>query len=151
MKQITYLISSIIFLIILLCIQLCLIKYEHTTTINLILIAYTYAIFAQLPIAIIAILTAMLDGIVFLLIGYFGLISMVMTFTAISLTTIKDNFYNKLIMPIAGIAIYCITEYGLFYHFLEYKVNFTEIFIAILIHSCMFTLLWWITNQPMHD
>lgn len=151
MKQITYIISTIIGLITLLCLQLCLLKYEHTTNCNLLLIAYIYALFAPLSITITATLVLMLDGLNFLMTGYFGYLSIILTIASLGFVAIKDNFYNKLVMPIASITTYYFCQLMILNITLNYPVLISEFIFATILNSGLFVSIWWITNQPLHD
>lgn len=151
MKQITYITSATIGLVTLLCLQLCLLKYEHTTNCNLLLIAYIYALFAPLPVAITGTLILMLDGLNFLMTGYFGYLSIILTIASLGFVMIKDNFYNKLVMPIVGIATYYFCQLVILNITLNYPAQIPEFLFATILNSGLFTLVWWITNQPLHD
>lgn len=151
MKQLTYILSSIVSLIVLLSLQLCLLKYEHSTNCNLLLVAYVYALFAPLSTIITALLILMLDGLNFLMTGYFGYISIILTITSISFVAIKDNFYNKLVMPITGIITYYFCQLMIQHITLQYPAQIPEFIFAITLNSALFVGAWWITNQPMHD
>jgi len=151
MKQITYITSSAISLIVLVSLQLCLLKYEHTTNCNLLLVAYVYALFAPLPMAITGALILMLDGLNFLMTGYFGYISIILTLASFGFIAIKDNFYNKLVMPITAIAAYYFCQLVILHITLQYPAQIPEFIFATILNSLLFIAAWWITNQPMHD
>lgn len=151
MKQITYIASSTIGVITLVCLQLCLLKYEHTINCNLVLIAYMYALFAPLPSAIIGILILILDALNFLMTGYFGYLSIILTTTSLGFIAIKDNFYNKLIMPIVGIVTYFLLQLLILNITVHYATQIPEFIFAIITNSLLFVIVWWSTNQPLHD
>lgn len=151
MKHPTYILCSIFTLIILFCLQICLLKYEHNTTINLLLVAYTYALLTPLSILITATLVIMLDLFNFLLTGYFGFISILLFFLSLGVTTIKDNFYNKLIMPIFCITIYQIIELIFYYIFLDCSPMLISFFISCLFNNICFIILWCLSKQPLHN
>lgn len=151
MKQITYIASSTISLITLVCLQLCLLKYEHTINCNLVLIVYIYALFAPLPVAITGILILILDALNFLMTGYFGYLSIILTIASLGFVAIKDNFYNKLIMPITTITTYFFCQMVILHITLHYPIQIPEFIFATITNSLLFIVLWWSTNQPLHD
>jgi len=151
MKYPTYILSSIFVLIILFCLQLCLLKYEHNTTINLLLIAYAYALFTPLSILITATLIVMLDMFNFLLTGYFGFISILLVLISWGALTIKDNFYNKLIMPVICIITYQLIESLLFYIALDCPPTLTAFLLSCIINNLCFVAIWYLTKQPLHN
>jgi hypothetical protein len=151
MKYPVYIIGQIFGLISLFSLQLCILKYEQGITLNLLLIAYSYAIFAQAPLAITTSLVLLLDAFNFLITGYIGFTSIILTLASIGIMTIKDNFYNKLIMPITCIITYHTIEFILFHATLHYRLNPEAILISSLLDSIFFIGIWWLTKQPLHD
>lgn len=151
MKPLAHIVGCAIGLMTLLSLQLCLLKYEHTTNCNLLLVAYLYALLAPLSNSITTVLILMLDGMNFLITGYFGYMTIMLTLMSFAINGIKDNFYHKLVMPIAGIAGYYLFELIMHKVCLLYSLSVSEFLGALIINSILFTSLWWVTNQPMHD
>lgn len=151
MKNFIQLLTNFFLTLILFSLQLCLLKYEHTININLLLIAYTYSFFSKSNTIISAFLIVLLDGINFIMTGYFG-------FTLISLTVfsgiclkLEGNFYNKLVLPISTITLYSLAQSLIFL----YSFNNTDFFINFIISGCInstiLILIWLLTKQPVHD
>lgn len=151
MKKIIQFLATTLFLVILFSLQLCLFKYEHTMNINLLLIAYTYSLFAQLNLIIPATLMILIDGINFIITGYFG-------FTLISLTIfskiclkIQGNFYNKLILPISTITFYLLIQNIIFLYFFNDYSYLTNFITATIINNFILIIIWIIIKEPIHD
>lgn len=151
MKHHLSILGSIVGPIVLLSIQLCLIKYEHTILLNCILTAYIYAVFAEINSAIIGILILMLDIVHFLITGYFGFITILATALTLIIVKIKANFYNKLILPAICITSYYIAEYFILRCIMNKQVYMVDYISACIINTICFIFIWWITKQPMHD
>jgi hypothetical protein len=119
--------------------------------INLLLIAYTYSLFAQLNLIIPATLMILIDGINFIITGYFG-------FTLISLTIfskiclkIQGNFYNKLILPISTITFYLLIQNIIFLYFFNDYSYLTNFITATIINNFILIIIWIIIKEPIHD
>ncbi|MBP9765296.1 hypothetical protein KBD08_03075 [Candidatus Babeliales bacterium] len=151
MKQIGSFLSIILGCIILLCIQICLLRYEHSLNPNLLLIAYTYSVFAPLSVGVIAFTIFLLDIFNFLITGYFGFTILWLTICSLTYFKIKHNFYNKLILPIANIMVYQLFLSILLYVFIQQSLSITLFLKYCLQDSMLCVLVWWITQQPWHD
>lgn len=150
MKTFFKIILISLLLITLVSVQICLLKYEHTTNFNILLIFYNYILFNHISTLIAAILLIMMDGISFFMTGYFGFITIFMAIFSMLALRYDNHFYNKLVMPIISTALCIITQNILFYKILHYTSYISDSLIAILINSCVLIIFWLITKQPIH-
>lgn len=141
---------KILMLITLLSIQICLLKYEHTPNFNLLLIFYNYIFFNHISTFTAAILLLMMDGISFLMTGYFGFIIIFMTIFSMLALKYDNLFYNKLVMPIVSIALFNFIQNFILFYILNYQHSIQDFFIATLLNSSVLILLWIITKRPIH-
>lgn len=137
-------------LITLLSIQICLLKYEHTPNFNILLIVYNYIFFNQISTFTAAILLLMMDGISFLMTGYFGFITIFMAIFSMLALKYDNHFYNKLIMPIVSIALFNFIQNFMLWYVLKYEHTIQDFFIATILNSTILILLWIITKRPIH-
>lgn len=137
-------------LITLFSIQICLLKYEHTPNFNLLLIFYSYILFNNVSPFIAAILLIMMDGISFLITGYFGFITIFMTIFSILALKYDAHFYNKLVMPLISIALFNLIQNILLLHILGYQHSLSDFFIATLLNGFSLIIFWLITRRPIH-
>lgn len=137
-------------LVTLLSIQICLLKYEHTPNFNILLIVYNYIFFNQISTFTAAILLLMMDGISFLMTGYFGFITIFMAIFSMLALKYDNHFYNKLIMPIVSIALFNFIQNFMLWYVLKYEHTIQDFFIATILNSTILILLWIITKRPIH-
>ncbi len=151
MKKIIQFLIIALTLVILFSVQLCLLKYEHTMYVNLLLIAYTYSLFAKLKLIIPASLSFLLDSINFILTGYFGFTIICITIFSTILLKIQNSFYNKLILPIIFITLYCLTQAIIFFYFFNDTALVANFIISTILNNIILTFIWITSKEPIHD
>lgn len=141
---------KILMLVTLLSIQICLLKYEHTPNFNILLIFYNYIFFNHFSTFIAAILLLMMDGISFLMTGYFGFITIFMAIFSMLALKYDNHFYNKLVMPIISIALFNFIQNFMLFYILNYQHYIQDFFIATFLNSIILIVFWIITKRPIH-
>ena len=147
---ITILIASII-LIMLLSLQLCLFSYQQHSQFNPILIAYLYILLTNCSITMLTILALMMDIMTFLITGVFGLTILFLVPTSWLALTIKDDMYNKIVIPCCFIMLHAIFYNIMLKFCIAYPIHISQILGAMIKNSTAFLTIWWITKQPFHD
>lgn len=150
MKHPLFTVLKILLLIILLNVQISLLQQEHQILLNPLLLACIFNIATVANYWYLATSIILLDLFTFLITGYFGFTTILLTLMAILHHKIRHNFYNTLVLPIMGIALYHV--YLLF--FINNQLTLSEIqqaIIAILYNSLAYYLIIKITKQPIHN
>lgn len=151
MKYIVSILTSIFTPILLLCLQICLLKYEQNLPLNLILIAYTYALFKPQSKIYLGSMIIVLDMYLFIQTGIFYFITPIIAIFSFCCLKIKDNFYNMLVMPLTSIFIYQCIQSLLFYITLNHITTIANFIFSIIINGTIFTMIWLLTKQPLHN
>lgn len=151
MKKLIQFFITILTLLMLFSLQLCLLKYEHTVQINLLLIAYTYSLFTKLNFIIPASLIVLLDAINFIITGYFGFTTICMAIVSIICLKIQADFYNKLILPLSLTTLYSLTQAIIFFYIFNDSAILTNFILATLLNNLILITIWIINKEPIHD
>lgn len=162
MKPYIITLLRIISLIILFNLQLYLICHEKQTQLNFILIAYVNILFTNCSITSLTVLAFMLDALTFMITGIVGLSFLFLVPLSWIALYIKNDMYNKIIIP----ALF-ILSYAIFYNIVlcvalpqtlcEYSI-IKRIFLmtkqtiwSTIINYVLFITVWKIRQQPFHD
>lgn len=143
--------AATIILIMLLNLQLCLFAYQQHSQFNPILLAYLYILFTNCSMTMLTILALMSDIITFLITGVFGLTILFLVPTSWLSLTIKDDMYNKIVIPCCFIFLYAIFYNVLLKCFITHSINIGQLLWAIIQNCTVFLGLWWTLKQPFHD
>lgn len=162
MKSYISILLKIISLIILFNLQIYLICQEGQTQLNFLLVAYVNILFTNCSITGLTILAFMLDGLTFMITGVVGLTTLFLVPLSWIALYLKNNMYNKVIIP----ALF-IFNYAIFYNIVlftalpEILCNHAIIKkIYFLIHNAiwstiinyiLFIIIWKIRKQPFHE
>ncbi len=141
---------KILMLVTLLSIQICILKYEHTPNLNILLIFYNYIFFNHISTLTAATLLLMMDGVSFLMTGYFGFITIFMAIFSMLALKYDNHFYNKLVMPVVSIALFNFIQNFILLYVLQYQHSIQDFFIATFLNSIILILFWIITKRPIH-
>ena len=138
-------------LITLFSLQLCLLAYEQHTQFNPLLITYVYILLTNCSMTILTTLALMLDAIIYLSIGMAGITILFLVPASWLALKIKNDMYNKIVIPCLFIVLYVIFYNITLYTHLHHPFSFGQMIWAIVQNFLAFMSLWWITKQPIHD
>ncbi|MBP6892314.1 hypothetical protein KBB68_01905 [Candidatus Babeliales bacterium] len=151
MKLYITLFSTTIILIMLTSLQLCLFSYQAHSQFNPALIAYIYILMTNCSITLLTILACMLDMITYLITGIFGINILFLVPMSWFALKIKDDMYNKIIIPCCFIFVYAIFYNIVLKYSINYPIHFGDILVACIQNCFMFLIVWAISKQPFHD
>lgn len=151
MKPYASVLITIISIIMLICLQLCLFSYQQHSQFNPTLIAYMYVLMTSCSITLLTIFSLILDMMMYLITGVFGISILFLTPLSWLALKFKDDMYNKIVIPCC-----CIMLYIIFYNIistwhLACLINYIQMFYAILQNCILFVIIWMVTKQPLHD
>lgn len=131
--------------------QLCLIAYEQHSQFNPLLITYLYILLTNCSITLLSILMIMLDATMYLSTGIVGTAILFLTPLSWLTLKIKDDMYNKIIIPCIFIMLYTIFYNIILYHWLYKSIQISQIITSTLQNCLTFIFIWTITKQSIHD
>ncbi|MCX5924404.1 MAG: hypothetical protein NTZ68_03210 [Candidatus Dependentiae bacterium] len=138
-------------LITLFCLQLCLLRFEHSPIVQPLLIAYAYTLFTSASTVTLAALLFFLDCLTFIATGMAGLTFIFAVPLSWFLLKTKKDLYNKVAGPCFLIFSYELFYTVIFFVFLKYPLHPLALIWATIVNCCIFVAVWRIANQPFHD
>ncbi len=162
MKSYIFILLRIISLIVLFNLQLYLICHENQTQLNFILIAYVNILFTNCSITTLTALAFMLDALTFMITGIVGLTCLFLVPLSWISLYVKNDMYNKVIIPaffiLSYVIFYNVTLYialpqTLYNHSIIKLVFFliNKTIWSTLKNYILFIIVWKIRQQPFHD
>ncbi|OGB86635.1 hypothetical protein A3J41_03500 [candidate division TM6 bacterium RIFCSPHIGHO2_12_FULL_38_8] len=151
MKLYVTILIAIIILIMLMSLQLCLFSYQAHSQFNPILIAYLYILLTNCSMTLLTFLALMLDIMTYLITGIFGLTILFLVPASWFALKIKDDMYNKVIIPGVFIFLHAIFYNLLLKFCIAYPVHIGQILWTTIQNYTIFLGLWWTLKQPFHD
>lgn len=142
---------SIIILIMLQSLQFCLFSYHEHSQFNPVLIGYLYILLTNCSITLLTTLALMMDTITYLVTGIFGLTLLFLVPMSWFALKIKDDMYNKIVIPCCFIFFHAIFYNILLKIWIASSISIGQILQTTIMNFFGFLGIWSITKQPFHD
>lgn len=135
--------------------QLCLLAYEQYSQFNPLLILYLYILLTNCSVTMLTALTIMLDIITYIITGITGLSVLFLVPASWLALKIKNDMYNKIVIPGLFILLYAIFYNIILATTLQPSLRIITPMLHIIWSTIQnyiaFICLWRLCKQPFHD
>jgi hypothetical protein len=74
-----------------------------------------------------------------------------MTILSTVLLKVQNSFYNKLILPIIFITLYCLTQAIIFFYFFNDTALVSNFITSTILNNIILKSIWITSKEPIHD
>jgi hypothetical protein len=140
-----------ILLMTLLSLQFYLLACESHSQFNPLLIFYIYILSTNCSMTTLTFTGLMLDSMTYLTSEIFGITILFLTPLSWLTLKIKNDMYNKIVIPCLFVFFYAIFYNIALSFWLQKSIGLGLIFLSTIQNCAGFLFLWWASKQPFHD